>query len=287
MKQKKLNSILIFTSLFSVLMFLISLKFNSAGNFKTVESALLNPSAKNNISSVEIVVNEEKIFLFKKNGTWFFQKDDILTFCDENKCENLLNELSKIRKIIKFMDKNSASLQEYKKNLTNKITIFQENGKVLSNLEFSFPVTLTSSILVSSSKGNIIWETKDDFSPFFDVTADFWVKSEIFFAVKNPSSIHLNSAEFYELSNLRHGKVKSVFEKQNSTLIYRILIKGQLDDFQILEIFEESGNPDGKKNYYYSQEVFPCPFEEKAVFEISSYTLDSIVKLLKLQKINL
>ena len=280
MKKNKLNSILAAVCAASFVLFLVSFCSTSKTKPKSVESALLNPAYIEKVSAVLIQSPEEIISIKQENSQWAAEKQGIYTYADTKQIKSLLKNLTKIRKMYKISDKEQGKIElSLTQDSARIITVIDNRGIAVAKLYFGSTSSLTSRINVRSEKGRNCYETEDDISPYLNTDLDFWTVPEIFFAIKEPSNLNIDSSSIKTLLALRHGKImSSAVLPPNSVKIDSILLKGQYNSSQKIDIYEYSGQD--SREYFYIQHIQDEFINNNALYEISQWTYERLKKLL-------
>ncbi|WP_147614745.1 hypothetical protein [Treponema pectinovorum] len=280
MNSKKLNKILCCFAIFSFSLFLISIFAVKKVEQKSIKSALVNPSYKEKIGTIFIKDSQETITLRFLEDFWILEKKGINTFADKKNVEELIRNLSKIRSMYKISD-------NYKSRIDLKLTdedakiliVIDKSGNIISKLYFGEEDFLTSRLTVASQKSKVSYQTENDLSIFLNCDLDFWTEKEIFFAVKNPSNLNINTSSLESLLNLRHGKISLDFDKTKATFVRSISLLGQYETQERIDIFLTDEN--GTEQYFYSHQLTPKIIESNSYYEISQWTYEKLISLVK------
>lgn len=281
MSVKKINTILCFTAVFSFLLFLISVFQVNKNEQKSVKSALINPSYRENIGTLLIQTPQEIITLRYVEDFWIVEKQGTNTFADKKIVDELIKNLTKLRNLYKISDKYEARIDL---NLTEEgskiVTALDTRGRAVAKLYFGLEDSLTSRLAVASQNAKLSYETEDDFSTFLTTDLDFWTEKEIFFAIKNPSNLNISSSSLEKLLSLRHGKVRLSTERpEKASFIRSISLLGQYESSERVDIFVKEEKD--RVQYFYTHKILPQVIEDNAVYEISSWTYESLTGLVK------
>ena len=245
--MKKIDKILFKILIAAIFIFVFSMIFsNKAKNApKAIESAILNPSHKNEVGLIEIEETSEngndKIRLKKQGDFWLlFKTDDdgkseICSFADKKIINALLENASKIRKIYKIGDiKNNDSFiinNISHKNEKFSIAFYQNDSRLYTKVQFRDENSLKNRINFRSEGSKIIYECENDFHQFLNTGTNYWSEGEIFPEIENPVEIKFLKNERSEVSgrkifvlgeksenfssksrmilSLRHGKISN------------------------------------------------------------------------------
>lgn len=280
MKLRRTDVFLIFAASISFIVFCISFAATERMRPKPVESALLNPSARDKISLAIIQDSALHIVLKSVNGKWLCESNGVTVSADTKLVSSFLEKLSKIRKMYKISDrKDTMSELGLKDEDAKSVVLLDSEGKTAVKLCFGQENALTSRIAVASSGGKVSYETENDISSYLSADINFWAAPEIFFAIRNPSNLNLSDADLHTLLSLRHGKILARAnlpldaEKAGS-----VTLMGQYNASQRVDFYRNAAN--GINEYYYIQEFFPDALDFNALYEISEWTYSRIMGLL-------
>lgn len=281
MKNKKVNLILLGTTFLSFLLFIFSFFAVDSNSVKSVKSALVNPADSENIQKIIISSPEAILTIQKEKNWWICESGGVRTFAHEKTILNLIDNLTKLRNMYKISDsvhgKENLDLVEGSAQI---ITVAGVDGRIFSKLYFGSSDSLTARIAVASERGKMCYETEDDFSVYLKTDLNFWSVPEIFFSINNPANLSLSSEDLHLLLSLRHGQIfcsepvpkDAVFEKS-------LTLFGQYDSFQRVDFY--SLPQDGDILYLYTQTLSVDDENCNAVFEVSRWTFERLLRLLE------
>lgn len=212
MKNKDLNKLLFVIFCFSFLIFVLTFFFSndSFSRQKSVDSALLNPKYKNDVSLILIQdgTDENKdgseISIKKTGETFFVQQDGKTDFADQKIIGLLLNNFTKIRKLYKISSNNYKDVKKnaqnikpilgnsLKNNTTYEsfssqkkiISFYDSKNSLLPQICFSSQKQLLNRITIFSS--GVFYEIEDDVSQFLTQNFNYWADGSLFPEIKNP-----------------------------------------------------------------------------------------------------
>ncbi len=215
MKNKDLNKLLFIVFCFSALIFILTFFFSndSFSRQKSVDSALLNPKYKNDVSLILIQdgTDENKdgseISIKKTGETFFVQQDGKTDFADQKIIGLLLNNFTKIRKLYKISSNNYKDVKKnaqnikpildnsLKNNTTYEnfssqkkiISFYDSKNSLLPQICFSSQNQLLNRITIFSS--DVFYEIEDDVSQFLTQNFNYWADGSLFPEIKNPVKI--------------------------------------------------------------------------------------------------
>ena len=315
------NKLLFKVLLVSVLIFAFSLIFSKKDRnaAKSVESAILNPSHKSEVSLIEIETGESGAITLKKQGDfWLLSKEGekgqaICTIADSKIINSLIENAAKIRKLYaiseKFSDYERLGLTE---NLSTSISFLKNDSNLYTKVHFGYSDSLKNRIFLRSESSKAAYECENDFHQFLTTQTNYWSEGEIFPEIENPVKITLKINEGSEVSpektltldekspnfdqktgsllSLRHGNISE--PKDNSHEETGKSGKSKA----ILTIQDGNGRiarltfyalQDG--SYFYTKNVTPSEidsqetrfalYSEKAAYEISEWTYKRIISL--------
>lgn len=210
MKNKDLNKLLFVVFCFSILIFILTFFFSndSFSRQKSVDSALLNPKYKNDVSLIliqdEANDSENEISIKKADEIFFVEQGGKTDFADQKIIELLLGNFTKIRKLYKI---NSNGYKDVKKNaqgnrtnindsLKNNtvcegfssrkstVSFYDSKNSLLSQISFFSQNQLLNRITIFSS--SVFYEIEDDISQFLTQNFNYWADGSLFPEIKNP-----------------------------------------------------------------------------------------------------
>ncbi len=210
MKPKDLNKILFVIFCFSIAVFVLTFFFSndSFSKQQSIDSALLNPKYKNDVSLIAIQggasENENEISIKKIDEFFFVQQDGKNDFADSKVIGLLLNNFTKIRKLYKIskndynnveknIHKNSFISAESLKNNTGYgdfsfkgkiVSFYDSKNSLISQICFSSQNQLLNRITIFAS--GTFYEIEDDVSQFLTQNFNYWADGSIFLEIKNP-----------------------------------------------------------------------------------------------------
>lgn len=248
MKNKDLNKLLFVIFCFSVLIFILTFFFSndSFSRQKSIDSALLNPKYKNDVSLILIQDESDEnkggseISIKKTSETFFVQQDGKTDFADQKIIGLLLNNFIKIRKLYKL---SSSSYKDVKKNAHNvnlpsdnslknnttyddffsqkKIVAFYDSkNSLLSQICFSSQNQLLNRITIFSS--GTFYEIEDDVSQFLTQNFNYWTDGILFPEIKNPVKITYSFHKLEDsasLSQISFSDENSAFSALKSEIL--------------------------------------------------------------------
>ena len=315
------NKLLFKVLLVSVLIFAFSLIFSKKDRnaAKSVESAILNPSHKSEVSLIEIGTGESGTITLKKQGDfWLLSKESekgqtICTIADSKIINSLIENAAKIRKLYaiseKFSDYERLGLTE---NLSTSISFLKNDNNLYTKVYFGYSDSIKNRIFLRSESSKAAYECENDFQQYLTTQTNYWSEGEIFPEIENPVKITLKINEGSEVSpektltldekspnfaqktgtllSLRHGNISE--PKDNSLEETGKSGKSKA----ILTIQDGNGRiarltfyalQDG--SYFYTKNVTPSEidsqetrfalYSENAAYEISEWTYKRIISL--------
>ena len=319
--MSKLDKFLLKIFLVSVLIFALSLAFSKKDRnaAKSVESAILNPSHKSEVSLIEIGTGESGTITLKKQGDfWLLSKESekgqtICTIADSKIINSLIENAAKIRKLYaiseKISDYERLGLTE---NLSTSISFLKNDSSLYTKVHFGYSDSIKNRIFLRSESSKAAYECENDFQQYLTTQTNYWSEGEIFPEIKNPVKITLKINEGSEVSpektltldekspnfpqktgtllSLRHGNISE--PKDNSLEEAGKSGKSR----SILTIQDGNGRiarltfyalQDG--SYFYTKNVTPSEidsqetrfalYSENATYEISEWTYKRIISL--------
>lgn len=209
MKSKDLNKLLFVIFCFSIVIFVLTFFFSndSFSKQKSVDSALLNPKYKNDVSLIVVQdrasENGNEISIKKIGETFFVQQDGKNDFADSKIIELLLNNFTKIRKLYKISKNNhknvkknihsddSISAKSIKNNTSYEdfssrekiISFYDSKNSLISQICFSSQNQLLNRITIFASE--TFYEIEDDVSQFLTQNFNYWADGSFFPEIKN------------------------------------------------------------------------------------------------------
>ena len=309
------NKLLFKILLASILIFALSLAFSKKERsaHKSIESAILNPSYKNEVNLIEIETREGSSITLKRHGDFwllsntFENGNEICTIADSKIISSLLENAGKIRNIYRISDKesdyNSLGLG---KNTETCITISQNNIKMYTKVHFGHSDSFTNRIYFRSEASNIVYETQNDFHQYLTSEPNYWSEGTITPEITNPVQFSLKtneefiqessntkaldekSPEFTSKSNtllsLRHGQIWPESTINSANIISTLSIQdgsGRLAEVKFFKM--QIGD---NESYFYKKSIQASPvdsqenifafYSENAVYEISAWTYERI-----------
>lgn len=274
----KKNLILPACAFFLILIFILS-SIRSCNSFKgekILKTAIINPSQKENISSIEIAKNSSGLKLINRQGTWAgtglvdFQENNLFFPVEQ---DQVLKFIDKLGQIINYssIEGNNFDFKEY--DLTDEksilLNIYDNQGKEtclqIGKTDFSGKNRF---VLINGQ--NKIYKMEWNLDSFLHQEARFWFdpyilprNTEFSFDLENISKIvlishensfNLKSKNFNKLIELRHGSLHSgdytKLQKVNSismilqdkTAVSLDFYSTQQDDFVIFYNLNQNWN---------------------------------------------
>lgn len=290
------NKLLFKILLASILIFAFSLVFSKKerSTQKSVESAILNPSHKNEVNLIEIESGEGSQITLKKQGDfWLLSKtiengNEIYTLADSKIITALLENASKIRKIYKITEKESdyLSLGISEKQKTS-ISFSQNSDKLYTKVYFGHSDSIKNRIYFRSDSSKTVYETENDIHQFLTKDLNYWSEGGIVPEIKNtvqitlkveadskqsisPRTITLDekSKDFqsksHTLLSLRHGNILSEETSSIKKISTLTLQDGngriaKIDFFEKREGFTDSS----EISYFYKKSVTPSQIDSQ------------------------
>lgn len=194
----KQNKFLFKILLASILIFVLSLAFSKKERSaqKAVDSAILNPSHKNEVNLIEIESEKGSQISLKKQGDfWLLYKtfengNEISTLADSKIIAALLENTSKIRKIYKITEKENDYLSlGISETQGTSISFSQNNGKLYTKVHFGYSDSLKYRIYFRSDSSKTVYETENDIHQFLTAETNYWTEGQIIPEIKNPVQI--------------------------------------------------------------------------------------------------
>ena len=200
----KQNKLLFKILLASILIFALSLAFSKKERSvpKSVESAILNPSHKNEVNLIEIESGEGSSVTLKKQGEfWLLSKafengNEICTLADSKIISSLLENAGKIRNIYKISEKENDYLSlGISENQGTSISFSQNNNRMYIKVHFGYTNSLKNRIYFRSEASKTVYETENDIFQFLTTETSYWSEGQIAPEIKNPVQISLEITE--------------------------------------------------------------------------------------------
>ena len=246
--MEKMNKLLLKILLLSFLIFLLSIKFSNKERRqqKSVVSAILNPSHKNEIDLIEIneIGSDEKMVLKNQGEFCVLFRERICTIADSKIISTFLENAVKIRKIYEVTGKEEKYgefgvageeiYEERKAEDSNdapkidgerfySVSFFKNRENICAKLYFGRSNSLKNRIYIRSENSKIIYETENDFRQFLTTDIAYWADGEIFPEIRNAVQVKFSkkdgyskildeksenfASSAYTLLSLRHGKI--------------------------------------------------------------------------------
>ena len=256
MKNKDLNKLLFIVFCFSALIFILTFFFSndSFSRQKYVDSALLNPKYKNDVSL--ILIQDEannsgnEISIKKTDEIFFVEQGGKTDFADRKIIELLLGNFTKIRKLYKIssiyykdVEKNAQNIkndisESVKNNTTYKnfsshestVSFYDSKNSLLSQISFSSQKQLLNRITIFSS--GVFYEIEDDVSQFLTQNFNYWADGSLFPEIKNPVKMiySLQKTKNYSSRQISFSDDDSAFSALKSEIL--ALRHGSASDIQ-------------------------------------------------------
>ncbi len=215
--NKRLCLLAALTCLLCCISFLPSVSQKSAP--KSFQSALLNPSHKNEVSEIIIESGGQMLTLAHQAFGWTVSDGECLLPAENRLVDGLLNSAIKIRKMYTILDSSRANQPSF-------FTVhFRDDVNLYTIVDFYAVHSLTNRISFAVEGKNKRYETNDDFSQYLQTTVSYWARSALIQLISEPIAfvfqekgqkirrIDENSADFskklHDLTVLRHGLVLS------------------------------------------------------------------------------
>ena len=283
------ETVLKYAALFSICLFVFSV-FQTAfsGKEKTVQTSFLNPSNRGQLSSILISEGAEQIEFFMENGVWKGRTGTIVFPLIQTQVENLVLELSKIRKTSQISLKNKGQKEECVLSYTlkdGKSTVIHFAGSDFSRVQRFFWTD-------SSQK---VFRTADSFSSFLTSDAGIWydpylvprnlnlseenfrIQSAVLFENGKQFSLKLSDSKdsknakekIEKLEELRHGKL---YAGNTENLVKAARLSAVLDGGKIIsvDIFTDPEDSDSSFVLHYNLDGY------NYVSQISLWTLNTL-----------
>lgn len=311
------NKLLFKILLASILIFALSLAFSKKDRnaAKSVESAILNPSHKSEVSLIEIETGESGAITLKKQGDfWLLSKEGekgqtICTIADSKIINSLIENAAKIRKMYTISDKEADQDTFGLSDTVGTSISFLKNAENLcTKVHFGYEDSLKKRIYLRSYNNTSIYECENDFHQFLYAETNYWSEGEIFPEIKNPVQISLQinegsvgqpsktitldekSASFSikskALLSLRHGKIWTETTINSENYISTLTVQDGSGRLAKLDFFKIQKGDD--ESYFYRKSIQPSPvdsqenifafYSEKAAYEISAWTYEKIIQ---------
>ena len=317
----KENRLLFKILLVSVLIFAFSLIFSKKDRnaAKSVESAILNPSHKSEVSLIEIGTGESGAITLKKQGDfWLLSKEGekgqtICTIADSKIINSLIENAAKIRKMYTISDKEAdQDTFGLSDTLGTSISFLKNAENLCTKVHFGYEDSLKNRIYLRSYNNTSIYECENDFHQFLYAETNYWSEGEIFPEIENPVKITLKINEGSEVSpektltldekspnfaqktgtllSLRHGNISepkdNSHEETGKSGKSRAILTIQDGNGRIARLTFYALQ-DG--SYFYTKNVTPSEidsqetrfalYSENAAYEISEWTYKRIISL--------
>ena len=317
----KQNKLLFKVLLASILIFALSLAFSKKERSvqKSIESAILNPSHKSEVSLIEIGTGESDAITLKKQGDFWLlstegeKRQTICTIADSKIINSLIENAAKIRKLYaiseNFSDYERLGLTE---NLSTSISFLKNNSSLYTKVHFGYSDSLKNRIFLRSESSKAAYECENDFQQYLTTQTNYWSEGEIFPEIKNPVKITLKINEGSEVSpektltldekspnfdqktgsllSLRHGNISepkdNSHEETGKSGKSRAILTIQDGNGRIARLTFYALQ-DG--SYFYTKNVTPSEidsqetrfalYSENATYEISEWTYKRIISL--------
>ena len=221
--MKKLDKLLTKILIFSIILFTFSIIFSKKekSSPKPVESALLNPKYKNEVSEIEIQIPSQNgaITLKKQGDFWLLVKNEgkgtaeIRTFADKKLVTSFIEKTSEIRRLYQVSDRESDfEGLETSDNTGITANFSGNNSKMYTKLHFGSTNSITNRTFVRSEGSKITYETENDLSQFLTTDTNYWSEGEIL-----PGDI-LKRTKLVEMS-FEEKSVKSTLDEKSENFV--------------------------------------------------------------------
>lgn len=257
------ETLLKYAALLSICIFVCSF-FQTAfsGKEKTVQTSFLNPSFTEQLSSVYISEGADQIEFFKENGLWKGKIGAIVFPLIQVQVENLVQELSKIRRTSEISARKTEQKEEcvlaYTLNDGKSTVIYFGAGDFSRTQRFYW-----------TDKSEKVFRTLDTFSPLLSADAGIWydpylvprnltsseenkgIQSAVFFENGKQYSIRLSDSnaakeKIEKLEELRHGRL---YAGSTEGLVKVARLSCVLDDGKIVSIDIFSDPEDSESSF--------------------------------------
>lgn len=214
---------------------------------KFFSSALINPSYREQISSITIKDNQSELLLEKTGGGWKGQGSQHIDFpVSREKMQQFLETFCKIRKIYIHSEKKSEQGNYGLDGEAVQIFYTLQNGESYS-LEFGNHDFTGAKIFIKNHKDQKIFETSSEVDFYLTTFTRFWAASELI------------PADFIPGLNVEATE-RIVFTEKNSKKV--LVYKSEEDLLKIKKIFDLrhgnicglEGNKYGDLKIYYNSE---------------------------------
>lgn len=288
----------------SILIFVLSLAFSKKERSvpKSVESAILNPSHRNEVNLIEIESGEGSSVTLKKQGEfWLLSKafengNEICTLADSKIISSLLENAGKIRNIYKISEKESDYLSlGISENQGTSISFSQNNNRMYTKVHFGYTNSLKNRIYFRSEASKAVYETENDIFQFLTTETSYWSEGQIAPEIKNPVQITLKTekdseqnfsprtitldektekfqSKSHAILSLRHGKVSPLDSSDSLKKISILTLQDGNGRLSRIDFFVKWADAEGDSinqlsekeiSYFYKKTVTPSQIDSQ------------------------
>ena len=216
--NKKLSLLAVLSLLLCIISFLPFVSEKSAP--KSFQSALLNPSYREEVTEIIISSGGNALSLRKHEKGWIVNSENLAIQAEQKLIKNLLDNAIKVRKMYKIVD----SIKGKETYSSQSVSLqFRNNIKVYTKIDIFSLNSLTNRLSFSVHGKDFLYETADDFSQYLQTNVSFWANPSLVQLISSPFSIvwqekgekicrfNENSNDFskkvHDLLLLRHGAI--------------------------------------------------------------------------------
>ena len=205
-KSDSVRKLLFLYSILACLIALYTVSFYPRSE-KSIRTSLIQKKYVSSLDEIEIEGGDKKIVLHKKNGVWYgFAQSDI--FPTENeKIENLIHRLIKIRKVSVISD--SMRLANLDKNKPVLSILLRNNLKTSTKIDvlrLNFDGAKAYVRIEEEKMEYAFYEIENDFSSFMKSDADFWLDPYIVPQNTEAASIRASDIQSLRITGEGVGK---------------------------------------------------------------------------------